>query len=112
MKLKTTMILIAGLAMSGCSVMDYKSVNREDLKNGQGHVIGQKETLHDYRTGEDVAKIALFVPRVDRGEVVGYEERMPGGTVLLRDLNGRRIGTRIVDLRSRSTNPANRGITI
>ena len=113
MKLKTTTILLAlGLATSGCSIMDYKSVNREDLKNAQGHVIGQKETLFDHRTGEEVAKIALFVPRIERGEVVGYEERVAGGTVLLRDLNGKRIGNRWTDLRSRSMNAGNKGITI
>ena len=113
MKLKTTtMILALGLVASGCSVMDYKSVSREDLKNTQGHVIGQKETLHDFRTGEDVAKIALFVPRVDRGEVVGYEERVGGGLVVLRNLDGKRIGNRFADLRGRSLNPQSRGITV
>lgn len=110
--LRTITIAAFGLAMGGCSVLDYKSVAREDLKNAQGHVIGQKETLHDLKTGEDVAKIALFVPRMDRGELVGYEERMPGGTVVLRDLSGKRIGYRVSDLRSRSMNPNNKGITI
>jgi hypothetical protein len=113
MKLKTTTILLAlGVATSGCSILDYKSVNREELKNAQGHVIGQKETLHDHRTGEEVAKIALFVPRIERGDVVGYEERLAGGTVLLRDLKGKPIGNRWTDLRSRSTNAGNKGITI
>jgi hypothetical protein len=113
MKLKTTTILLAlGLATSGCSLLDYKSVSREDLTNTQGHVIGQKETLFDHRSGEQVAKIALFVPRIERGEVVGYEERVAGGTVLLRDLNGKRIGNRWNDLRSRSMNAGNKGITI
>jgi hypothetical protein len=41
----------------------------------------------------------------------GYEERVPGGTVL-RDLNGKKIGGRPVDLRSRSSNPHNKGLTI
>ncbi len=113
MKLRTTTILLAlGLATSGCSIIDYKSVSREDLKNAQGHVIGQKENLFNHRSGEEVAKIALFVPRIERGEVVGYEERVSGGTVLLRDLNGRRIGNRWTDLRSRSMNAGNKGITI
>ena len=93
-------------------MLEFKSVAREDLKNAQGHVIGQKETLHDYRSGEDIAKIALFVPRIERGEIVGYEERVPGGTVVLRDLNGKRYGNRFVDLRSRALNPSNKGLTI
>lgn len=113
MKLTRTITILAlGMMAGGCSVLDYKSVAKEDLKNIQGHVIGLKETLHDYRSGEDMAKIALFVPRIERGEIVGYEERMPGGTVLLRDLNGKRIGNRFVDLRSRAMNPQSKGLTI
>ena len=58
-------------------------------------------------TGEEIAQIALFVPRIENGAVVGYEERVRGGSVL-RDLNGKRIGGRLVDSRSRGTNPSRR----
>jgi|SRR6185503_13964060 len=111
--IKRTMIVAAlGLAASGCSVLESKPVAREDLKNTQGHVIGYKDVMRDARTGEELAQIALFVPRVNsRGEVVGYEERVRGGSVL-RDLNGKKIGGRFVDVRSRGSNPGNSGLMI
>jgi len=49
---------------------------------------------------EELAQIALFVPRVgERGNIIGYEERVRGGSVL-RDLNGKKIGGRWLDVRS------------
>jgi hypothetical protein len=99
--LKRTAIIVAlGLAAGGCSVIETKSVAREDLKNAQGHVVGYKDMMRDSRTGEELAQIALFVPRIgERGEIIGYEERVRGGAVL-RDLNGKRIGGRWHDVRS------------
>jgi hypothetical protein len=99
---------------SGCSTLSvdtagYKSSGTQPLKNAQGHVIGHKETLR--HNGDRVTKIALYIPRVEDGKVVGYEELVPGGTVL-RSLNGRKIGGRHIDLRSRGSNPNNRGLTI
>jgi hypothetical protein len=56
--------------------------------------------MRDARTGEEIAQITLFVPRVgERGEVVGYEERVRGGSVL-HDVNGKKIGGRWNDVRS------------
>lgn len=109
-----TMILALALAAGGCSTTDFKSLGgSEILKNAQGHVIGMKETVSESRTGEQVTRISLFTPRLDtQGNVVGYEETVKGGTVVLRDLDGKRIGNRFVDLRSRASNPGNRGITI
>jgi hypothetical protein len=96
----------------GCSVMETTPVTHEELRNAQGHVIGTKDIMRDARTGEELAQIALFVPRYNsRGELVGYEERVRGGTVLL-DLNGRRIGNRWVDVRSRGNNPQSKGLLI
>ena len=115
--LKNTLLIVAlGLAASGCSVMERSqstaAVGQEDLKNAQGHVIGSKSLIRDGETGEEVTQISLFVPRAgERGEILGYEEKVPGGTVL-RDLNGRRIGTRLLDARSRGTNPQNKGLLI
>ena len=114
MKVPTTTITILalGLLASGCSSVEFKQLGTEPLHNAQGHVIGQKDTLCDCRSGEKLARIALYLPRVDeRGEVIGYEELVRGGSVL-RDLNGRRIGGRWVDLRSRLSNPGNKGLTI
>ena len=108
-------IFIAALALAaggGCSIMETKPVAREDLRNAQGHVIGYKEVMRDARSGEELAQIALFVPRYsERGDIVGYEERVRGGTVL-RDVNGKRIGGRWVDVRSRATNPQSKGLLI
>jgi hypothetical protein len=109
---RTAIILALGLAAGGCSILDTKTVAREDLRNAQGHVIGYKDVMRDSRTGEELAQIALFVPRVgERGEIIGYEERVRGGSVL-RDLNGKRIGGRWDDLRSRGNNPQSRGLLI
>jgi hypothetical protein len=109
---RTAVILALGLAAGGCSLLDTKPMAREDLKNAQGHVVGYKEMMRDSRTGEELAQIALFVPRFgDRGEIIGYEERVRGGSVL-HDLNGKRIGGRWDDLRGRGTNPQSRGLLI
>ncbi len=113
MRLTTTITILALVMLAaGCSTVELKPLGTEVLRNAQGHVIGQKETLCDCRSGEKLARIALYLPRVDeRGEVIGYEELVRGGSVL-RDLNGRRIGGRWVDLRSRASNPYNKGLTI
>ena len=97
---------------SGCSSVEWKQVGLQPLRNEQGHVIGQKETLCDCLHGERIARLALFEPRFDeQGALVGYEEKIRGG-VQLRDLNGRRIGTRFADLRTRANNPNSKGLTI
>jgi len=113
MRLATiTMILGLVALASGCSSVEWKEITTQALRNEQGHVIGQKEMLCDCRTGERIARLALFEPRFDeRGVLVGYEEKIRGGTVL-RDLNGRRIGTRFIDVRSRANNPNGKGLTI
>ena len=93
-------VIALGLAAGGCSVLETKSMAHEDLKNAQGHVVGYKETMRDRETGEEMTQIALFVPRFsDRGRLIGYEERVRGGSVM-RDLNGKKIGGRWNDLRS------------
>jgi hypothetical protein len=111
--LKATVLLLAlGVAASGCSTIETQALAREDLKDAQGHVVGYKELLRDGRTGEELAQLTLYVPRVgERGEIIGFEERMPGGAVL-RDLYGKRIGTRWIDARTRANNPHSKGLVI
>lgn len=100
------------LALGGCTAIETKPVAREDLHNAQGHVVGYKDIMRDARSGEELAQITLFVPRLgERGQILGYEERVRGGTVL-RDLNGKRIGARWLDVRSRGANPQNKGLLI
>lgn len=117
--IKAALIATVGLGFGGCSnlgmnISEYKStaqLGREDLKNAQGHVVGYKDVMRDAATGEEISQISLFVPRIEKGELVGYEERVRGGSVL-RDLNGKRIGGRFVDSRSRGTNPQSKGLLI
>jgi len=109
---RTLAIVALGLLAGGCSTVEFKQLGMEPLRNAQGHVVGQKETLCDCANGERVARFALYTPRVDEhGTIVGYEEHVRGGTVLL-DLQGRRFGARWVDLRSRGNDPRNKGLTI
>ena len=112
MRRTTLALAFLALALSGCSTFDisqFRSAGVQPLRNTEGHVIGHKETLRN--NGEKVTRIALYVPRVEDGKVVGYEELVPGGSIL-RNLRGRKVGGRFVDLRSQGTNPGNRGLTI
>jgi hypothetical protein len=102
------------LASGGCSTLsgDYGSVRKEALRNEQGHVIGYKEMLRSERTGEVLAQVQLYTPVTDsNGEIIGYEENARDGAII-RDLNGRTIGGRFADLRSRGTNAKNKGLMI
>ena len=94
-------------AAGGCSTLsDYGSLRKETVRNEQGHVIGYKEMLRNERTGEVIAQVQLFLPVLDQsGAVIGYEEQAKGGAII-RDLDGRSIGGRFSDLRSR------KGLTI
>ena len=107
------LILAACFAIGGCSTLsDYGSVRKESLRNEQGHVIGYKEMLRSERTGEVIAQVQLYAPLLsESGELIGYEEHARDGAII-RDLNGRTIGGRFSDLRSRGTNSKNRGLMI
>jgi hypothetical protein len=108
-----TLLVVACFAIGGCSTLsDYGTVRKESLRNDQGHVIGYKEMLRNVRTGEVLAQVALYTPlRSESGALVGYEEQARDGAII-RDLDGRTIGGRFADLRSRGTNAKNRGLTI
>jgi len=112
MKILKTTVLALALAAGGCSTPEFKPLGTEALKNSQGHVIGYVERLCDCGKGEELDRVVLYTPRLgERGKVVAYEERVKGG-VILHDLNGKRIGSRYVDLRSRGSNARNSGLTI
>lgn len=110
---RVLMITAASLAIGGCStVVEYGSVRKESLVNEQGHVVGYKEILRNTATGETLAQVAYFKPVLGAaGELIGYEEQTKDGA-LIRDFNGRAIGSRWSDMRSRSTNARSRGITV
>jgi hypothetical protein len=109
---KTITLLAVSLAASGCSLLEFKPLDKETLRNSQGHVIGYRERLCDCSAGEELDRVVLFTPRLTQaGNVIGYEERIKNGVVLW-DTRGKRIGSRYVDLRSRGTNARNSGLTI
>ncbi len=97
-------VMAVCLAAGGCTTLtDYGSVRKESLRNEQGHVIGYKEMLRNERTGEVIAQVLLYTPlRDDSGAVIGYEEQAKGGAIV-RDLDGRSIGSKFADLRSRKS---------
>jgi len=94
----------ACFAAGGCSTLtDYGSVRKETLRDEQGHLIGYKELLKNERTGEVIAQVSMFTPVLNsEGELVGYEEQAKGGAII-RDLDGRVIGGRFTDVRSRKS---------
>ena len=99
------LIIAACFAIGGCSTMsDFgTSVRKESLRNDLGHVIGYKNMLRNEQTGEVLAQVSLYTPvRGGSGEIVGYEEQARDGAII-RDLNGRSIGSRFTDLRSRKS---------
>ncbi len=105
--------LAALFAAGGCSTLsDFGSVRKEAVRNEQGYTIGYKEMLRNERTGEVIAQVQLFKPMFnDAGALVGYEEKAKSGAII-RDLEGRIIGGRFADLRSRGTNARSRGLII
>jgi hypothetical protein len=107
------LLVAACFVIGGCSTLsDYGSVRKEALRNNQGHVIGYKEMLRNQQTGEVMAQVHLYTPRLNEsGELIGYEERVRDGAII-RDVNGRPIGSRWSDLRSLGTNSRSRGITV
>jgi hypothetical protein len=109
---RAALVLGLGIAAGGCSLLsEYRMMDREAIRNPDGHVVGQKEILKYRGTGEELTRIALFTPwRDSDGRIVGYEERTRSGSVI-RDLHGNVIGARWKDLRSRATN-RNEGVAV
>ena len=104
--------LVLGLALAGCSSIDLLQLDRENVLNGEGHVIGHKQTLLDERSGQEITRVELYIPLLNpSGELVAYEEPAKGGSII-RDLNGKVIGTRWDDPRGRGNNPGSKGVTV
>lgn len=106
-------VAAAALALAGCAAPDkYSSVNRAFLKDDQGHVVGERESLRNERTGALVERVEVFVVLLDPdGKLVGYEQRLKDGSIV-RDVDGRPIGVRYVDLRGRATNARAGGLLL
>jgi len=96
----------------GCASPLQDRKTPEPIVSEQGHVIGHKDFRPDPRSGEQVAVPVYYTPRHDAaGTVVAYEEPVPEG-VVIRAVDGRRIGVRYHDLRSRGSNQNNEGVTV
>ena len=88
MKLAKTIILAISLAAGGCSVLEYRPLGKETLKNAQGHVIGYTERLCDCARGEEIDRVVLFVPDLRSR---GTNARNPGLTIVFRPREAERI---------------------
>jgi hypothetical protein len=107
-------VVVLGLAAGGCSSLpELRTVSRQLLTNEQGHVVGHRELVRHAGSDRTAVRVARYTPRLDeQGRVIGYEEPTAGGGAYLRDLQGKRVGVRHVDLRSYATNPHSPGLTI
>jgi len=71
---KTIILLAVSLVASGCSLLEYKPLGKETLKNASGHVIGYRERLCDCKAGEELDRVVLFTPHyTEAGTVIGYD---------------------------------------
>lgn len=106
-----TLVLAAALALAACATQDnFTTVSREQFRNDEGKLVGHRELLRNNDTGELVHKVELYAVLTDAsGRIVGYEERTRSGGVVY-DEDGRPIGSRLVDLRSKGSNPSSRGV--
>lgn len=105
------LIAAAALALAGCATADkFTTLQKEFFRNDQAKVVGHRESLRNERTGELVHQVEIYSVLLGaEGKVIGYEERVEGGTIL-RDEEGKPIGARFVDLRSRGTNIRTEGV--
>jgi hypothetical protein len=108
--LARTLITTLALALAGCATPEYATLSKEQFRNDEGKVVGHRELLRNKQTGEFVHKVELYAALMDaEGKVLGYEQRTRSGGIVY-DAEGRPIGTRMVDLRSRGTNPQGAGV--
>ena len=101
--IRLTAILAAGLVAACAQTVEYQYVGTEILRNSDGHVVGHKELMVDARDGSEIEQVTHYSPRYNaKGELVGYEEPVAGGA-LIRGVDGKRLGARYRDLRSRGS---------
>ena len=110
-KLFAALFATSALALAGCATQDnYTPLSKELFRNEQGKVVGHREMLRDRDTGEVIHRVELYAEVLDAsGNVIGYEQRTKTGSIVL-DENGRPIGERFIDLRSKGTNPRGSGV--
>jgi hypothetical protein len=113
MKNTIWVLAAAAFALGGCTTVDqYGASSRQNVVDAQGNVAGYKQLLRNERTGEVAAQVRMYTPiRNEVGDLVGYEEQTQDGAII-RDLDGRQVGARFQDMRSRGTNTRSKGITV
>jgi hypothetical protein len=106
-----TITPLLALALAACAATpDYATISKEQFRNDAGTVVGHRELLQNKQTGEYVNKVELYAALTDAsGKVIGYEQRTRSGGIVY-DSEGRPIGARMIDLRSRGTNPQGSGV--
>jgi hypothetical protein len=111
--LARTLLTAFTFALAACATQDnYASLSKELFRNDQGKVVGHRETLRERDTGEIVHRVELYAEVLDAsGKVIGYEQRTKSGAIVLDD-NGRPIGERLIDLRSKGSNPRSSGVIL
>ena len=111
--LTRTLIAAAALSLAGCATQGERaSLGTAFVKDDRGHVIGERETMVDLGSGAIVERLEIFALLVDSdGRLIGYEQRLKDGSIV-RDVDGRPMGARYLDLRSRGTNPRSTGLLV
>jgi hypothetical protein len=106
------LLVILPFVVACAGTPTYERVESFPLTNERGHVVGHRDVLRNETSGEEIERVTTYAPRYDsRGEVVGYEEPVGEG-VVIRSLDGRRVGLRYRDLRGRGSNPTSEGVSV
>lgn len=111
--LSRMLIAAAALALAGCATQgEYSSLRKDPVRDERGHVVGEREGLVDVNTGAVIERVEVYMLLVDSdGKLLGYEQRLKDGSIV-RDVDGRPMGARYIDLRSRGTNPHSSGLLL
>jgi hypothetical protein len=92
----------ASLMIAGCTSVEYRTVNKQHIRNNAGHIIGYSAIDENPNTKERIERQVQFNPiKNDQGIVERYEEPTRYGAII-RDTSGNKIGERRKDLRSGS----------
>lgn len=99
--MRKLVLLLAAPVLAACTTLgEPRLLGSTPLTNEAGHVIGRRDLVENPATREVYSNYTLFDPvKNERGQVIGYEEKVADGTVRY-GLTGRKIGGMFRDLRS------------
>ena len=104
--MRSIVVALAVSFLTACAGTPPREHATTPIRDAEGHVVGHKEM----KDGREV--ITQYTPRFDKsGALVAFEEPTRDG-VVIRNLDGKRIGVRYNDLRSRGSNPGSEGVSI